>query len=397
MPGKKGPLSSQFRSLCEFDLTDLKKLNVSLTKHGAHKIARLIRHFPLDEVLLKTLGEYDEIYIDAGQAKKNLSTNSDDAVPALWAQAKKHGGKTLDYAVFLGIAFSHHALISALRNGHTGEMTGDLTDDMFPDRKSFTNFKNDLQELGLAKDANSKHVSYSFDHLFKNPHLPQLAAEIFYLKLNTADWDQKNDLVDECITNHFHEALAVSEDQFRSWLAGSLPAMPPEGGIMGEISDVDEAEDISEFTFRKGHAPKKTGTVKKSKPESDGAVDLLHNELQAKMYKQLCKSFGASNVGTEVPSGVAGTLIDAVVRSKDEMIFYEIKTAQTTRSCIREALPQLLEYSYWPNESRADCLIIVGISPQTENARAYLEKLRNEFSIPIEYRQIDRETGLFIN
>jgi hypothetical protein len=44
--------------------------------------------------------------------------------------------------------------------------------------------------------------------------------------------------------------------------------------------------------------------------------------------------------------------MDVVVRLGIRYWFYEIKTALSARACIREALAQLLEYSYWPEHRR---------------------------------------------
>jgi len=64
------------------------------------------------------------------------------------------------------------------------------------------------------------------------------------------------------------------------------------------------------------------------------------------------------------------------VRQGSDYIYYEIKTGLSAQSCIREALGQLLEYSYWPGGQSADQLVIVGEPPLDDNARAYLETLR---------------------
>ena len=57
-------------------------------------------------------------------------------------------------------------------------------------------------------------------------------------------------------------------------------------------------------------------------------------------------------MGEEIFNGVGGS-IDIVLKRPDGFWFYEIKTAKTARACIREALGQLLEYSYWPKTQKA--------------------------------------------
>jgi hypothetical protein len=90
----------------------------------------------------------------------------------------------------------------------------------------------------------------------------------------------------------------------------------------------------------------------------------------------------------ENPTGY-GTSVDLIVKEKSQMTFYEVKTGDSVRQCIREALPQLLEYSYYPDKNRASKLIIVSENNITEAAKIYLRKLRKDFSIPVYYQRYD--------
>jgi hypothetical protein len=91
-----------------------------------------------------------------------------------------------------------------------------------------------------------------------------------------------------------------------------------------------------------------------------------------------------------------GTYIDVAVREGNEYIYYEIKTGLSAQSCIREAIGQLLEYSYWPGAQSATRLVIVGEPQFDEHAKAYLETLKKKFSLPLEYRQFDMNLGLLL-
>lgn len=70
--------------------------------------------------------------------------------------------------------------------------------------------------------------------------------------------------------------------------------------------------------------------------------------------------------------------------------FFEIKTATPLR-CIREALGQIMEYSYFPTADKASRLIVVGEDLPNEETQSYLEHIRERFSIPIYYRSLDIE------
>jgi hypothetical protein len=64
--------------------TNLDQLRVSLTKHGAHKVAFLISNFDKDEILDNVWGKYQDIHIDRAQASNILSENSKGEIPELW-------------------------------------------------------------------------------------------------------------------------------------------------------------------------------------------------------------------------------------------------------------------------------------------------------------------------
>lgn len=115
-------------------------------------------------------------------------------------------------------------------------------------------------------------------------------------------------------------------------------------------------------------------------------VDLRHMAIQGVLFERLCLEHGAENVAPERSSGV-GTRVDIVVRVKDEFWFYEVKTGSTARACIREAIGQLLEYSYWPGAQQAARLIVVGQPALDSQGIAYLSDLRARFAMPIEYLQ----------
>src|SRR4029077_19298895 len=102
----------------------------------------------------------------------------------------------------------------------------------------------------------------------------------------------------------------------------------------------------SHFAFQPGWRRRKRSTTVRQSHEQLKR-DLRHNKLQEALYHQLARQFGKGNVGTEL-QGANATSIDLVVRRKRDYWFYEIKTAESPRANIREALGQLLEYAFWP-------------------------------------------------
>lgn len=147
----------------------------------------------------------------------------------------------------------------------------------------------------------------------------------------------------------------------------------------------------SGFSFSPGCSVKPSST-QASLPERTLDINLRHNTIQLALYEFLAKKHGAGSVGTEIPSG-AGTRLDVVLNVGGTFHIYEIKTAQSARACVREALAQLLEYSYWPGTQEAERLIIVGEPEANEECRNFLSALRNRFSLPVYYCQFKVNSG----
>jgi hypothetical protein len=116
-------------------------------------------------------------------------------------------------------------------------------------------------------------------------------------------------------------------------------------------------------------------------------VVLRHNAMQKILYERLAAKYGIENIAYENVSGV-GTRVDVIVRRDQEYWFYEIKTAQSPRACLREAIGQLLEYAFWPGAPRVTRLIIVGETTIDGDGAEYLRYLKNQFSLPLEYEAI---------
>jgi hypothetical protein len=115
-------------------------------------------------------------------------------------------------------------------------------------------------------------------------------------------------------------------------------------------------------------------------------IDIRHSKIQEILINDLINEFGNENVSWENP--IFGNKIDIVVKDKERMYFYEIKTASTARECIRQAMGQILDYSFWPGQKNADKLFIVGEEKIDMKTQSYLRYLNNVHSIPVEYIRI---------
>lgn len=143
-------------------------------------------------------------------------------------------------------------------------------------------------------------------------------------------------------------------------------------------------EEDGEFRFKAGHKLK-TKSIKIHYKEREADSNPFHDRMQENVYKQLNKIY-PNNVGTELRG------VDLIIQDKrGSYIFYEFKTSNSLKKCIREALSQLLEYAYYPNAKRAVKLIIVSQNIADSKTKKYLEKIRKEFGIPVFYRRYNPE------
>ena len=156
-------------------------------------------------------------------------------------------------------------------------------------------------------------------------------------------------------------------------------------------SPIDNLTTINEvqkpFKFKSGFSKRKSNS-KLSHKEHQLDIRLRHNDLQYALCVELANEYGKQNIAEEVPNG-AGGFIDVVRRIDSNFVFYEIKTSASPRSCIREAIGQLLEYSYWPNTVEPKEIIVVGPNALDPDGVEYLNKLRDSFSLPIEYKHVE--------
>lgn len=144
------------------------------------------------------------------------------------------------------------------------------------------------------------------------------------------------------------------------------------------------------FKFKPGCNPKPFATTMQTSAEKR-EMSLRHNELQGTLHRILVNQYGENHVGAEQDIA-RGSRVDLVVRAGKKFHYYEIKTNPSVRACIREAISQLLEYSYWPGGNEAESLTIVSENLLTKDAEAYIAAFRKRFSLPLYYQTIDLES-----
>lgn len=151
------------------------------------------------------------------------------------------------------------------------------------------------------------------------------------------------------------------------------------------IESQEESKQKNDFTFQKEDRQlPKTKHLKTIEKELD--VSIRHSLIQEKLISKLEQQYGSDNVAAEQYIGL--NRIDVVVKNNQEYYFYEVKTANTARDCIRDALGQLLDYCYYPKRRNAAKIFVVGESAPDSDSKAYLNFIKSEFNIPIDYVRV---------
>jgi len=354
--------------------TDLNKLKVSLTKHGAHKVAFLLEKFNPDEIITHINGDYKNIKIELAQTKGNLSLDEKYNAPELWKLIKEYEREDIFDITFLAIIFSHHDLIKTMQIAfekgcivNRGEVIGG---------KAYTNFAHIIEEFKLCIEHQPEYVSFDISRIFHKFYLKEIIRQLLTIKLVEAGWDQKNSLIAECLSLQLNSCFGLGQEEFTLWLDSTNDniIMPSKRAIRNFAQGI---------RFKVGHNPKLENDVIAKPKNASQIVTLLHNRIQTKVFEILTKEFPDTEIGTEIPSN--GGSIDLVQKTTEGFILYEIKTSNNSRANIRQGLSQLLEYAYWKCNIKILKLVIIGPADNDIDSILYLELLRKKFGIPIFY------------
>lgn len=207
---------------------------------------------------------------------------------------------------------------------------------------------------------------------------PELCRDGVFVFLGK--WSELSDIDPDLVLDTFDLLLPLY-----TFVEGSQSSFPAQAVPSGQPSPA----------FHPGCNVKKSATTA-SMSERQLDITLRHNDVQLELYNFLAKEHGAQSVGTEQLLGT-GTRVDVVVNTATGQTYYEIKTDLSARACVRAALAQLLEYSYWPGGKEAQSLVIVGEPRLDADTEAFLALLEKSFGIPIRYAQFDIGSGRLID
>jgi hypothetical protein len=121
-------------------------------------------------------------------------------------------------------------------------------------------------------------------------------------------------------------------------------------------------------------------------------IEYLHKAISKSLTRMLKKQYGVDNVSREHLAGYGSNKIDIIVKNNSKLIFFEIKTYNCLRTSTREAIGQLLEYSYYPDKLKAAELIVVTQKGCDDLTASYFKHLRKVLGLQLYYCSYDLET-----
>ncbi|HEY0428167.1 MAG TPA: hypothetical protein VGC76_10330 [Pyrinomonadaceae bacterium] len=112
-------------------------------------------------------------------------------------------------------------------------------------------------------------------------------------------------------------------------------------------------------------------------------VEQKHKKLQLALKEKLIKEFGEDSVVLFEENNV-----DVKLFQTNYIIFYEVKTSSYAANCIREAMGQLLHYSFCDNDSREKKLVVVGQYSPNPNELEFIGYIKSTLKIDFEYKSV---------
>jgi hypothetical protein len=114
-------------------------------------------------------------------------------------------------------------------------------------------------------------------------------------------------------------------------------------------------------------------------------ADQKHNKIQEALVLLLSQKYGRENVILEE------NYVDIKLIQPNFIAFYEVKTSSYASGCIKEALGQILLYSSNDTDKRSKKHIIVGQYPITENDKKFIDFLKQNINLEIDYLSVEIE------
>lgn len=114
-------------------------------------------------------------------------------------------------------------------------------------------------------------------------------------------------------------------------------------------------------------------------------VEQKHNKIQEALRKQLSEKYGGENVILEE------NYVDIKLIQPKYLGFYEVKSSSYASECIREALGQVLLYSYHDQDEKKKKIYVVGQYPANEQDNGYIDYIKEKLNLDFEYLNVKIE------
>lgn len=152
--------------------------------------------------------------------------------------------------------------------------------------------------------------------------------------------------------------------------------------LYNDYGAIGEGDDFGRALVGSSELPVPKRTFRRAVAETECTPE--HTQMQARLMTELRSEYPNAVVLREA------NFVDVCVRTPDEIILFEIKSDLQPRAVIRQALGQLVEYAYHPTRTydRPVRLVIVGRASLSPPEQAYMQRLQNEFNLPVEYRAL---------
>jgi hypothetical protein len=159
-----------------------------------------------------------------------------------------------------------------------------------------------------------------------------------------------------------------------------------EFGRKGRNEEVEETKLNRKITSRKRKASEieiQENPVRKVVSHSY-YIRQKHKRLQLALKEKLTKKFSKDSVVLFEENNV-----DVKLFQPQYIIFYEVKSASYATKCIKEALGQLLHYSFCDDDKRKKKLVVVGQYPPTIEDIKFIDYVKSLLNIDFEYENVE--------
>lgn len=140
--------------------------------------------------------------------------------------------------------------------------------------------------------------------------------------------------------------------------------------VLSEDNSVVPINDISDKSTHTTEVPARGAYL----------MQRVHNEIQNEMRRELSKIYEKNCIGQEDHH------VDLIVRLPHRTLLIEVKSSLSPTACIREALGQLLKYSWKLNLLGANVsYVVVGSREPSDEDKSFLRHIREETKIRFIY------------